>query len=457
MSAWVRVLVLSAVVTGIGAGSQLQAAGAGDARNAQAKLLAQRAARVDAIRKLSERINGLHITSKTLVKDFVAESDTIHACMDAFLNGMKETDVSYKEDGTCEVTMEVTLETVITTLKEIHNRYYKGDKFKAEDFTEMTQTNERKVFKETGSGAPPTADEQVGEAVPVAKDASVESLDNMSARAKKYWMANVKPQGRLGAVRAARVDGMRRLVERIAGTQINSQTLVRDFVTEKDDINALASAMLTGAREQSITYHDAEPVVEIEMAVTLETVWETVKTWSEAHYKGDKVKLKEFEERCQHTDRKVITETGMGCVREDLMKGEAPAEVMATAKTAMGWPAAISETGSAAVDAESPNKAQAKLMARRAAELDARRKLGEKIDGLEIRSHTCVKDFVAAHDTIKTAMMTYQQGAYVVEGSYKELPDGTVEATVAIDTAPLWDTIMRYERTTVTKKSGDGE
>ena len=455
MRTWVRILVLSGMMAVIGIGSQLQAAIASDARNAQAKLLAQRAARVDAIRKLAERINGLHITSKTLVKDFVAESDTIHACLDAFLNGMKETDVSYKEDGTCEVTMEVKLETIITTLKEIRNRYYKGDHFKANDFVEMTQTNEIKVLKETGTGAPPSVNDQVGETTVIPEKGLGDAI-GWGPKAKKYWMANVKPQGRLMARRAARIDGVRRLLERIAGTQVNSDTLVRNFVTERDDINALTVALLKGMREQSITYHDEEPIVEIEMAVTLETVWETVKTWSEAHYKGDRVKLKEFEERCQHSERKVITETGMGCVGEDFMKGEAPAEVMATAKAAMGWPAAVSETGTAAVDTENPNKAQAKLMARRAAELDARRKLGEKIDGLEVSSNTHVKDFVAKHDSIKTAMMTYQQGAYVVEGSYKELDDGTVEATVAIDTAPLWDTIMKYERTTVTKgKSSD--
>jgi hypothetical protein len=455
MRTWVRFLVLASVAGAIGMGSQLQAAGAGDARNAQAKLLAMRAARVDAIRKLAERINGLQITSKTKVRDFVAESDTIRSSMEAFLNGMKETDVSYKEDGTCEVTMEVKLVTVIETLKEIHNRYYKGDHFKADDFVEMTQTNQITVLKETGTGAPPTVNDQVGETTVIPEKGLGTSI-GWGPKARKYWMANVKPQGRLLALRAARLEGMRRLVERIAGTQINSDTLVRNFVTERDDINSLASAMLRGAREQSVTYHDDEPVVEIEMAVTLETVWETVKTWSEAHYKGDRVKLKEFEERCQHTERKVICETGMGCVGEDQMKTEAPAEVMATATAAQGWPAAVSETGTAAVDTVNPDKAQAKLMARRAAELDARRKLGEKIDGLEVRSHTSVKDFVAKHDSIKTAMMTYQQGAYVVEGSYKELDDGTIEATVAIDTAPLWDTIMKYERTTVTKgKSGD--
>ena len=455
MRTWVRFLVLSGVVGAFGIGSQLQGAGAGDARNAQAKLLALRAARVEAIRKLAERIEGLQITSNTKVKDFVAESDTIHACLDAFLNGMKETDVSYKEDGTCEVTMEVKLATVIETLKEIHNRYYKGHHFKADDFVQMTQTNQNTVLKETGSGVPPAVNDEAGQTT-VIPEKGLGSSIGWGPKAKKYWMANVKPQGRVLALRAARLEGMRRLVERIAGTQINSDTLVRNFVTQRDDINSLASAMLTGAREQSVTYHDDEPVVEIEMAVTLETVWETVKTWSETHYKGDRVKIKEFEERCQHSERRVICETGMGCVGEDQMKAEAPAEVMATATAAQGWPAAISETGSAPIDAVNPDKAQAKLMARRAAELEARRKLAQKIDGLQINSNTCVKDFVAKHDNIKTALMTYQQGAYVVEGSYKELDDGTVEATVAIDTAPLWDTIMKYERTTVTKgKNGD--
>jgi hypothetical protein len=456
MRTWVRFLVLSSVTGAIGIGSQLQGAGGIDARNA----LARRAARVEAIRRLAERIEGLSITSNTKVKDFVAESDTIHACLDAFLSGMRETNVSYKEDGACEVTMEVKLATVIETLREIHNRYYKGDHFKADDFVQMTQTNKETVLKETGTGVPPSVNDEVGQTTVIPQKGLGSSV-GWGPKAKIYWTQNVKPQGRLLAVRAARLDGMRRLVERIAGTQINSDTLVRNFVTERDDINALASAMLADAREQSVCYHDDEPVVEVEMAVTLETVWETVKTWSKIHYKGDKVKIKEFEERCPPSERKmrVIRETGMGCVGAEFLNSEGPAEVMATATAAQGWPAAISETGTAPIDTVNPDKAQARLLARRAAELDARRKLAEKIDGLQINPHTRVKDFVARHGTIKTAMMIYQQGAYVVEGSDRELPDGTVETTVAIDTAPLWDTIMRYERTTVTTdkndKSGD--
>ena len=155
MNKLVKMLVVAGVFAGLAlSATAVRADAVSDQRKAQNKLLAQRAARADAIRKLAERIKGLHLTSETTVNDFVTENDTIRTALNASLAGMREKDVKYMEDGTCEVKMEITLETVITTLKEIHNRYAKGDKFKAEDFMEMTQTNEIKVLTETGNGAP---------------------------------------------------------------------------------------------------------------------------------------------------------------------------------------------------------------------------------------------------------------------------------------------------------------
>ncbi len=74
-------------------------------------------------------------------------------------------------------------------------------------------------------------------------------------------------------------------------------------------------------------------------------------------------------------------------------------------------------TGQAALDTETTNAAQAKLMAYRAAELDARRKLAEELDGLMITSSTSVKDFVAMDDQIRTSMLTFQQGGRRVPGT----------------------------------------
>jgi len=54
-------------------------------------------------------------------------------------------------------------------------------------------------------------------------------------------------QGKLKAVRAAEMDAMRKLAEQINGLRIDSSTLVRDFVTQSDEIQAQVNAVLAGA------------------------------------------------------------------------------------------------------------------------------------------------------------------------------------------------------------------
>ncbi len=63
----------------------MQADAVSEKLKAQNKLLAMRAARVDAMRKLAERINGLVIKSETTVKDFVATDDRIQTAMTSWL------------------------------------------------------------------------------------------------------------------------------------------------------------------------------------------------------------------------------------------------------------------------------------------------------------------------------------------------------------------------------------
>ena len=416
-----------------------------DTQKAQNKLLALRAARADAMRKLGERVKGLHITSKTTVKDFVTESDTIETAMNTFMLGLREKEGSAKfvADGTCELTMEVTLETVITHLKEIHNRHYKGDKFKAQDFTQMTQTNEVKVLSETGTGAPrAVAAFQSGEMVAPEAKVADDLPEGMSRKAAEYWIKNVPGQARLMAMRAARSDAQRKLAERIKGVYIASNTKVVDFITESDEINTAVKAILKGARETGIKYHNAEPIVEVEMAVTLETVYETVKSQFQAKYKDDKARIKDFEERIQHVEKTVVKETGTGVAAFD----KAPAIVQAVNEGMIKWPAFIRAKGTAAVAADAANPAQAKLMAFRGAELDARRKLAEELNGLAISSKTTVKDFITASDEIRTAMMAFQQGARVIDESKKVMDDGTVEVEVEIDPAPLRDMVIHFKQ-----------
>ncbi|HOF17709.1 MAG TPA: hypothetical protein PK082_02275, partial [Phycisphaerae bacterium] len=164
---------------------------------------------------------------------------------------------------------------------------------------------------------------------------------------------------------------------------------------------------------------------------------------------GDRVKIRQLEELIVKTKEDLIKETGMGIPPEKYLKGvEGGAlTVLAVAQQAPPWMnQKLRATGNAAIDTENANAAQAKLMAFRGAELDARRKLAEQINGLMITSNTSVNDFVTQNDEIRTAMLAFQQGAQVIDSSKKMLEDGTVQIDVEIELRPLWNMVMHYTR-----------
>ena len=92
----------------------LRARGAGAppakaANAAQAKLMTERAAKVDAYRNLLEQAYGLQVTGSTSVRDFVTQSDTVRTQLDAFIRGAKVSDTRILDDGSVETEMEITM------------------------------------------------------------------------------------------------------------------------------------------------------------------------------------------------------------------------------------------------------------------------------------------------------------------------------------------------------------
>ncbi|MDP2752987.1 MAG: LPP20 family lipoprotein [Nitrospirota bacterium] len=76
---------------------------------AQARLMAERAAKLDGYRNLIEQAYGVNITSTSTVRDFILQSDTIRARVEAFIKGAKVVDTRHLSDGSVEVEMELTL------------------------------------------------------------------------------------------------------------------------------------------------------------------------------------------------------------------------------------------------------------------------------------------------------------------------------------------------------------
>ena len=412
-----------------------------DTATAQKKLLSKRAAEADAYRKLAEAIKGLQITSDTYVKDFVAESDTIKAAMDAFIRGVRLGDPTWYDDGSCEVPAEVTVARLVQTIKEIHTRHYKGDKISGWDIEQIQSRTKKKVIKAVGMGAP-------REDLPPDLPAGVEEqlgappVETAAATIPDIWK-RIGARARLMAIRAAELDAKRKLLERIKGLRITSDTLVRDFVVESDTITARAMGKVIGASVVRTYLHDDEPIAEVTVEVPVEWVISVIKELHTRSIQGDHVKGTDISNIARSIKTKTFRATGMGVpprryidaynAKVDQPDDQLPA--WATTK--------IEAKGQGVPSADTNGSAQGRLMAARAAELDAKRRLAERVYGLTIQSSTSVKDFVAQHDEIRSHMDAVLIGAVVEHTTF----DGEVaEVTVSIPGIRVWEIVHQRIR-----------
>lgn len=247
----------------------------------QARLSAERAAEVDAQRKLLERILGLRITSDTIVRDFVAESDEIRTTASGTLVGFTKKQTYYHADEPIvEVTLEVPLESVITTIKELHTRCQHCGHVKGSDITEITRSLERKVFEATGTGVPnPRFLQQYNAMLAM----PAEQLPDWAMRPVVATGTGLPPedkagtpQGKLLAARAAEVDAKRKLAEKIKGFRITADTLVKDFVSQYDEVRTYLDAVIANAEVQKTRFRE-DGTAEVTVMLQGLEVWDVVR------------------------------------------------------------------------------------------------------------------------------------------------------------------------------------
>lgn len=437
------------------------------------QLLARRSAEADAFRKLAEIVYGLQINATTRVRDFMAESDDVRAEVDQFVRGVRLGTPIYYSDGLCEVPAEVTVQSVVETLKTAHRRHYRGRDLHITDIESLTQRLDRQVIRVVGQGVmridlppavpppameyitpapaelpplppppapsprrleplpvqPGTAPPQAGPDVQPPPPAPSEEPRPLPGRLTPLEPATPQPiptpgispapprpstptppppaqrpggyappppqslvvpeiwreagpQARLLATRAARVDAMRRLAERIKGLRLTSRTVVRDFAVETDEIlTTLNTVLRTSGHEDSVYLHSDALIAEVTLRLPTEQVISTVRTLHSRYYDSDDDELRghSIEDVTRSVVRRDFVETGQGVP---------PAEFLAryrqrVAPAAPDWTLrSIQATGEAT--APDPGSPQGRLMAARAAEIDARMRLGEQVGGLTL-------------------------------------------------------------------------
>ena len=249
---------------------------------AQARLMAKRAAQVDAYRNLAEQVNGLRLSSSTFVRDFVAESDQIKTDLDTFLKGVKVSEVRYLNDLSVEVDVKLAMSRLVGELRREYEAHYKGDKYKIRDFEELNARVEVQWVTATGTGLPPekyltgrTTSSTTVVAGPQIPD-WVRNTTKATGSGVKPTDAESEAQGRLMALRAAKVDAMRNIGEQINGLRIDSTTTVRDFVATDDRIRTELNTYLTGVKTVSENYDPATGEATVEIEAPLDQLWNVI-------------------------------------------------------------------------------------------------------------------------------------------------------------------------------------
>lgn len=73
----------------------------------QQKLMAIRAAKVDAYRILAEQLYGLRVRGSTAAGNFTTQNDTLRTYVEGFVQGARVTDMKTLTDGNVQVSMEL--------------------------------------------------------------------------------------------------------------------------------------------------------------------------------------------------------------------------------------------------------------------------------------------------------------------------------------------------------------
>ncbi|PTN38675.1 LPP20 family lipoprotein [Desulfonatronum sp. SC1] len=222
-------------------------------------------------------------------------------------------------------------------------------------------------------------------------------------------LAQVDPQSRLMARRAAKADALRNLLEQVYGLRVDATTTVRDFVLQSDVIRTRVSAVIQGAEEVDY-YEHPDGTAEVTVSLLLGPLEDVL---------GRRVFL----------DGLVVEATGYGAPRGAAGSGGGGQPVGS-------WGDVLRAEGYG-LPPNDPNmhSTERQLLARRAAQADAMRNLAERVNGVQVTGDTIVQDFMTRSDTVRTRVRAFVQNARIV--SEQPMADGGYQVEVEMELEPL--------------------
>ena len=250
-------------------------------------------------------------------------------------------------------------------------------------------------------------------AAPQAAQAAVKPTEEEGPVLPEIWV-KAGPRERLKATKAAEIDADRLLAERVYGLQIDSETSVRDLAAGDDKIAGAVSATLVGSITTEPPEYLPDGTVQVVRAVKIREVIDTL---------NRVIKGKKLE------DGSVATISDV--VKTDRKTSDKIIDVM----------------GNAALKG---SEGQQKIMAKRAAEMDAYRRLAGRMMGVKIEGNTTIRDFALENDEILASLSQVLKAATPTKIKYNK-NDGSCEVTMEIKTQDIIRTTRKFLKGNTTK------
>ena len=235
--------------------------------------------------------------------------------------------------------------------------------------------------------------------------AAVKPTEEAAPKLPEIWQ-KAGPRERLKATRAAEIDADRLLVERLYGLQIDSNTTVLDRTADDDKVAGAVSASLVGSLTIGEPEYLADGRVQVVRAVKIQEVVETLNRV----IKGKRLADGSFANSSENekTDRSVTDKV-------------------------------IDVMGNAALPGSEGHQ---KIMAKRAAEVDAYRRLAARMMQQKINSDTTVRDMCLQNDQVVAKLSQVLKAA--TPTNIKYFDDGSCEVTMEIKVSDLIRTTRSY-------------
>ena len=264
----------------------------------QEKALAIAAARADAEAQLIGSIQGLQISEKSTVANFVLEQGKKAAATAGLIKGVVFDDPVQVDDMVL-ITGTITLDQVVENLNRRATEYSNG---KTESFESVKRFNQQSVLKARGRGTRKSPD-QGGGNHPDA-DGILDTLKRLKGTG----------QEKLGATEAARLDGLAQLAQQIKGVQISDHATCFNMALDGKWTEAASSAVVRGARVVRYTAN-GDDLVSCIIQIDLQNIVENVHKSEALFSNGETISFESIKR--YNPGIVTVTATGWGAIGKD--------------------------------------------------------------------------------------------------------------------------------------------